>query len=61
MRQNQLNKEQLAQLYFSKRERLNALLNAVEERGDEDNREIQRLEHDLLLIEEKKMELGIRD
>lgn len=53
LRQNLLDKNQLLTLEKAKRDRLNKLQN-TRTVTDEENREIQRLEQDLLLIEEKK-------
>jgi len=60
LRQNMLDKNQLLSLEKSKQDRLENLSN-MRTQTDEDRREIQRLEHDLILIDEKKRELGIRN
>jgi len=60
LRQNLLDKNQLLALQKAKEDRMAKLQNNRSQ-TDEDRREMQRLEHDLLLIQEKKREIGIRN
>lgn len=60
LRMNLIDKEQIRSMEKSKRDQLERL-QGNRTKNDYDQREIQRLEQDLLRIEEKKRELGIRN
>jgi len=60
LRQNLLDKNQLLALQKAKEDRLSKLQTG-RTLNDEERRELQRLEHDLLMIDEKKKEIGIRN
>jgi len=59
LRTNLLDTNQLLALQKAKEGRLSKLQTG-RNLNDEERREVQRLEHDLLMIDEKKMEIGIR-
>jgi len=59
LRTNLLDKNQLLSLQKAKEGRLSKLQTG-RNLNDEERREVQRLEHDLLMIDEKKREIGIR-
>jgi len=59
LRTNLLDTNQLLALQKAKEGRLSKLQTG-RNLNDEERREVQRLEHDLLMINEKKMEIGIR-
>jgi len=59
LRTNLLDTNQLLALQKAKEGRLSKLQTG-RNLNDEERREVQRLEHDLLMIDEKKREIGIR-